>query len=88
MKAPKKEVSCPHTTLLSISSALHHPPCHLGDNMKKKKKNTILQHIPVESDREEVRDWVLSVCMDATIDQALPPEKEASGTLYQVHQYP
>lgn len=42
------------------------------------------QHIPVEADREEVRDWVLSVCMDAKIDQALPPEKNASGTLYQV----
>ncbi|CAN0111442.1 unnamed protein product, partial [Ectocarpus sp. 12 AP-2014] len=41
------------------------------------------QHIPVEAEREEVRDWVLSVCMDAKIDQALPPEKEASGTLYQ-----
>ena len=44
------------------------------------------QHIPVESDREEVRDWVLSVCMDAKIDQALPPEKEAGGTLYQVRE--
>lgn len=43
-----------------------------------------MQHIPVESEREEVRDWVLSVCMDAKIDQALPPEKEAGGTLYQV----
>lgn len=42
------------------------------------------QHIPLESEREEVRDWVLSVCMDAKIDQALPPEKEAGGTLYQV----
>ncbi|CAN0419688.1 unnamed protein product, partial [Laminaria digitata] len=42
----------------------------------------INQHIPVESDREDVRDWVLSVCMDAKIDQALPPEKEATGTLY------
>ncbi|CAN0457016.1 unnamed protein product, partial [Ectocarpus sp. 12 AP-2014] len=41
------------------------------------------QHIPGEAEREEVRDWVLSVCMDAKIDQALPPEKEASGTLYQ-----
>lgn len=38
----------------------------------------------MEADREEVRDWVLSVCMDAKIDQALPPEKEAGGTLYQV----
>ena len=27
---------------------------------------------------------MLSVCMDAKIDQALPPEKEAMGTLYQV----
>lgn len=27
---------------------------------------------------------MLSVCMDAKIDQALPPEKEAGGTLYQV----
>lgn len=43
-----------------------------------------MQHIPAESEREEVRDWVLSVCMDAKIDQALPPEKEAGGTLYQV----
>ena len=43
---------------------------------------SICQHIPVESDREDVRDWVLSVCMDAKIDQALPPEKEAAGTLY------
>lgn len=42
------------------------------------------QHIPVEADREEVRDWVLSVCMDARIDQTLPPERETSGTLYQV----
>lgn len=43
------------------------------------------QHIPVEAEREDVRDWVLSVCMDAKIDQALIPEREASGTLYQVH---
>ncbi|CAM9798674.1 unnamed protein product, partial [Hapterophycus canaliculatus] len=43
----------------------------------------VKQHIPKESNREEVRDWVLSVCMDAKIDQALPPEKEAGGTLYE-----
>ncbi|CAN0248086.1 unnamed protein product, partial [Discosporangium mesarthrocarpum] len=41
------------------------------------------QYVPNESEREEVRDWVLSVCMDASIEQALPPEGEVTGTLYQ-----
>eukprot|EP00618_Florenciella_parvula_P017071 CAMPEP_0119543784 /NCGR_PEP_ID=MMETSP1344-20130328/54343_1 /TAXON_ID=236787 /ORGANISM="Florenciella parvula, Strain CCMP2471" /LENGTH=1740 /DNA_ID=CAMNT_0007588171 /DNA_START=113 /DNA_END=5335 /DNA_ORIENTATION=- len=40
------------------------------------------QYLPEESEREGVRDWVLSVCMDASVDAALPPEGQAQGTIY------
>mmetsp|Transcript_10682 Transcript_10682/g.13871 ORF Transcript_10682/g.13871 Transcript_10682/m.13871 type:complete len:1746 (-) Transcript_10682:405-5642(-) len=40
------------------------------------------QYLAVEDDREEVRDWVLSVCMDAQIEQALPSSDEAKDTIY------
>jgi len=33
-------------------------------------------------DREEVRDYVLSVCMDNNIEQKLPRQGEAEGTVY------
>merc|ERR1712146_805488 len=40
------------------------------------------QYISAEDEREEVRDWVLSVCMDAKIEQQLPPADQAQGTIY------
>jgi len=40
------------------------------------------QFLPTEEEREEVRDWVLSVCMDAAVDASLPPEADAEGTIY------
>merc|ERR1711988_1376470 len=40
------------------------------------------QYISAEDEREEVRDWVLSVCMDAKIEQSLPPADQAQGTVY------
>ena len=40
------------------------------------------QYISAEEEREEVRDWVLSVCMDAKIEQSLPPADQSTGTLY------
>ena len=30
------------------------------------------QYLVEEEDREEIRDWVLSTCMDKSIDQQLP----------------
>ena len=41
-----------------------------------------LQYLPEEADREAVRDWVLSVCMDASVDASLPEEAQAQGTIY------
>ena len=39
------------------------------------------QYLPDEDAREEVRDWVLSVCMDSSVDQALPAEgSQVSGS--------
>jgi len=35
-----------------------------------------------EQDREEVRNWVLSACMDTDIEQQLPPAHAATGTIY------
>ncbi|CAM9795585.1 unnamed protein product [Chrysoparadoxa australica] len=35
-----------------------------------------------EDQREEVRDWVLSVCTDSSIEQTLPPQHESNGTLF------
>lgn len=67
-----------------FSAASAHVAKATNEALESKSYDGTYQHIPVESEREEVRDWVLSVCMDAKIDQALPPEKEAGGTLYQV----
>jgi intraflagellar transport protein 172 len=40
-------------------------------------------YISNESKREEVRDWVLGVCVDAKIEQQLPTEADARGTVYE-----
>jgi intraflagellar transport protein 172 len=41
------------------------------------------QFLPDEDSREEVRDWVLSVCMDNSVDQTLPSEgPKTMGTIY------
>lgn len=32
--------------------------------------------------REDIRDWVLSTCMDTSVDQRLPPKVEVLGTIY------
>jgi intraflagellar transport protein 172 len=40
------------------------------------------QYLPDEDAREEVRDWVLSVCMDSSVDQTLPTDGNASLPVY------
>jgi intraflagellar transport protein 172 len=40
------------------------------------------QYLVEEDDREEIRDWVLSTCMDKSIDQQLPGSKLSLGTVY------
>ena len=40
------------------------------------------QYLPDEDSREEVRDWVLSVCMDSSVDQTLPTEVNATLPVY------
>jgi len=35
-----------------------------------------------EDDREEIRDWVLTICMDKSVDQQLPTKEMALGTMY------
>ena len=40
------------------------------------------QYLVEEEDREEIRDWVLSTCMDKSIDQQLPGSKLSLGTVY------
>lgn len=41
-----------------------------------------VQYICEEDDREEIRDWVLSICMDKSIDQQLPSRQQSLGTVY------
>jgi len=41
------------------------------------------QYLPDEDAREDVRTWVLSVCMDKSIEQRLPPANKAAGTIYE-----
>ena len=40
------------------------------------------QYLPREDDREEIRDWVLSICMDKAVDQQLPAKQQAAGTVH------
>jgi intraflagellar transport protein 172 len=40
------------------------------------------QYLPREDDREEIRDWVLTICMDKSVDQQLPAKQQALGTVY------
>jgi len=42
------------------------------------KKHSVVR----EEDREEVRDWVLSTCMDTDVEQRLPSKQAATGTIY------
>jgi len=37
-----------------------------------------------EEDRDEIRDWVLSRCMDHGIKKSLPSKQSAHGTIYEV----
>ncbi|GMH58994.1 hypothetical protein TrRE_jg3276, partial [Triparma retinervis] len=39
-------------------------------------------YLPSHDAREEVRDWVLSICMDNSIEQQLPRQGESEGTVY------
>ena len=39
-------------------------------------------YVSNEGDREEVRDWVLSTCMDSSIEKELPSCKCTDGTIY------
>ena len=39
-------------------------------------------YLPEHDAREEVRDWVLSICMDNNIEQRLPRQGESEGTIY------
>jgi intraflagellar transport protein 172 len=41
------------------------------------------QYLPDEDAREDVKTWVLSVCMDKSIEQRLPPQNKAQGTVYE-----
>lgn len=41
------------------------------------------QHLTTEEEREEVREWVLTVCMDTAVDAALPSVENARGTIYE-----
>jgi intraflagellar transport protein 172 len=41
------------------------------------------QYLPDEDAREDVKTWVLSVCMDKSIEQRLPPPNKAQGTIYE-----
>lgn len=40
------------------------------------------QYMPDDADREKVRDWVLGLCVDSNVEQQLPSEAEAAGTMY------
>ena len=40
------------------------------------------QYLAEEDDREEIRDWVLTICMDKSVDQQLPTKEMALGTMY------
>ncbi len=39
-------------------------------------------YLPEHDAREEVRDWVLSICMDKSIEQKLPRQGESENTVY------
>merc|ERR1719217_1974050 len=39
-------------------------------------------YLPEHDAREEVRDWVLSICMHNSIEQQLPRQGESEGTVY------
>jgi intraflagellar transport protein 172 len=41
------------------------------------------QFLGEEEDREEVRDWVLSVITDSSVDQQFPPREQSRNTLYE-----
>lgn len=41
------------------------------------------QYLPDEDAREDVKTWVLSVCMDKSIEQKLPPQAKSQGTIYE-----
>ena len=40
------------------------------------------QYLAEEDDREEIRDWVLTICMDKSVDQQHPTKEMALGTMY------
>ncbi|GMH63033.1 hypothetical protein TrST_g9919 [Triparma strigata] len=39
-------------------------------------------YLPEHDSREEIRDWVLSICMDNNIEQKLPRQGESENTVY------
>ena len=41
-------------------------------------------YVTQEETREEVRDWVLSQCIDPDLDPSLPTRQNAKGTIYEV----
>lgn len=43
----------------------------------------VQQYLPEEDAREDVKTWVLSVCMDKSIEQRLPPANKSQGTIYE-----
>ena len=50
-------------------------------------KETIVpkrHYVTEEYNREEIRDWVLSKCMDMTTEHLLPSEMDSTGTIYEV----
>jgi len=36
-----------------------------------------------ENDREDIKDWILTLCVDSTVSKTLPGRKEAVSTLYE-----
>mmetsp|Transcript_3021 Transcript_3021/g.11522 ORF Transcript_3021/g.11522 Transcript_3021/m.11522 type:complete len:1330 (-) Transcript_3021:1351-5340(-) len=39
-------------------------------------------YIQSEQDREDIRDWVLAICVDKSVSQQLPSRSQAVGTIY------
>ena len=62
--------------------------CHPSDfskaaNLSFEKSLPMAHYLLNEKDREEVKDWVLSICMESKIIRTLPDVKQAVGTLYE-----
>jgi len=41
------------------------------------------QYLPNPDAREEIKDWVLTLCTTSSISQSLPPPSQSQGTVYE-----